>query len=354
MISILVYASRFRLGGVCQSEYDEVEQNVLYFNDLFPFNIIYPDDLKSDKDNDDNEIDIIRSSRGNVNTQGSNKLLKASHDKINKIFIMESFIMESDVNIIAWNYLNNGMLLNLIKNLYVPFGIPFDPKRYYKDGGCTRKLQRPRTEWLKYYNLCTDLIDFTDMALPPRNQRHQYLRFEGLQYTDADITDFEMRLGKIYSREDADGAQGCSRIGSSSYTSIRDSMLRLCHRLITYSIVGRSQAPEKVTMTDLFYLKGMDVSSVNIQGAMISGGQFVARLIDMAELVRLQICEELDDTWAWVASRPDRKQVVATGAAKAAEDASVVDEGAPAVPTPVWHLSRHHLWSDQPGLWHRG
>ncbi|GKB74504.1 hypothetical protein Tco_0935916 [Tanacetum coccineum] len=41
------------------SEYDEVEQNVLYFNDIFPFNIIYPDDLKSDKDNNDNEIDII-------------------------------------------------------------------------------------------------------------------------------------------------------------------------------------------------------------------------------------------------------------------------------------------------------
>ncbi|GJS50591.1 hypothetical protein Tco_0623953 [Tanacetum coccineum] len=43
------------------SEY-EVEQNILYFNDLFPFNIIYPDDLKSDKDNDDNEIDIMQSS----------------------------------------------------------------------------------------------------------------------------------------------------------------------------------------------------------------------------------------------------------------------------------------------------
>ncbi|GJW25097.1 hypothetical protein Tco_0038908, partial [Tanacetum coccineum] len=35
-------------------EYDEEEQNVLYFNDLFPFNIIQPDDLKSEKDNDDN------------------------------------------------------------------------------------------------------------------------------------------------------------------------------------------------------------------------------------------------------------------------------------------------------------
>ncbi|GKD64416.1 hypothetical protein Tco_1306524, partial [Tanacetum coccineum] len=85
------------------SKYDEEEQNVLYFNDLFPFNIIYPDDLKSDKDNDDNEIDIIQSSG--------------------------------------------------------------------------------------------------DMALPPRDQRHQYLRFEGLQYTNADITDFETRLGKIYKRE---------------------------------------------------------------------------------------------------------------------------------------------------------
>ncbi|GJV15316.1 hypothetical protein Tco_1360639 [Tanacetum coccineum] len=48
------------------SECDEEEQNIIYFNDLFPFNVIYPDDLKSDKDNDDNKIDIIQSSGGNV------------------------------------------------------------------------------------------------------------------------------------------------------------------------------------------------------------------------------------------------------------------------------------------------
>ncbi|GJU37483.1 hypothetical protein Tco_1185837 [Tanacetum coccineum] len=41
------------------SGYDEEEQIVLYFNDLFPFNIIRPDDLKSETDNDDNDIDII-------------------------------------------------------------------------------------------------------------------------------------------------------------------------------------------------------------------------------------------------------------------------------------------------------
>ncbi|GJU35627.1 hypothetical protein Tco_1183981 [Tanacetum coccineum] len=82
------------------SEYDEEEQNVLYFNDLFPFNIIHPNDLKSEKDNDDNEVDIIQSSKGNEITQGSNVLLEKSHDKINKTFKMGNFVMKLNVNIV--------------------------------------------------------------------------------------------------------------------------------------------------------------------------------------------------------------------------------------------------------------
>nr|GEX09223.1 hypothetical protein [Tanacetum cinerariifolium] len=141
------------------------------------------------------------------------------------------------------------------------------------------------------------------------------------------------------------------------------------------SIAGRSQTPEKVTVTDLFYLRGMDVGSVNIpyllarylrlfalgrkQGAVIFDGQFVARLakhfgllteerlqgltmivrdllvINMVELVRLQICMELDDTWAWVASGPERQLDATTGAPEAAEDAHVANEGALAVLAPV-------------------
>ncbi|GKE50525.1 hypothetical protein Tco_1481783, partial [Tanacetum coccineum] len=73
------------------SECDEEKQNVLCFNDLFSFNVIYPDDSKSDKDNDENKIDIKHSSEGNViNTDvgayahGSNKLLETSHDTSNK------------------------------------------------------------------------------------------------------------------------------------------------------------------------------------------------------------------------------------------------------------------------------
>ncbi|GJR51578.1 hypothetical protein Tco_1402099 [Tanacetum coccineum] len=102
------------------SKYDEEEQNVLYFNDLFPFNIIYPDDLKSDKDNDDDKIDIKQSLRGNViNTDdgayahGSNNLLEISHNTSNKFFKTANFIQELNVNIVAWNYHKNGMLINL-------------------------------------------------------------------------------------------------------------------------------------------------------------------------------------------------------------------------------------------------
>ncbi|GJZ88995.1 hypothetical protein Tco_0660777 [Tanacetum coccineum] len=211
-------------------------------------------------------------------------------------------------------------------------------------------LVNPRTTCLKIYKLCDVLVRFANMALPPRDKRHQYLRHEGSHYTDTDIADLEERLGRIYSREihrlgrakrrmswrqfivalglhtgeemeSPDFARYWSKsermipgkgdlrdywkdifadgdfLGPPpSYTLIRDPVLRLCHRMMTHSIAGRSQAPEMVSVTDLFYLRGLDVRSVNIpyllarylrriaagrkSGALISGGQFVARLAE--------------------------------------------------------------------------
>ncbi|GJU73386.1 hypothetical protein Tco_1264791 [Tanacetum coccineum] len=98
-----------------------------------------------------------------------------------------------------------------------------------------------------------------------------------------------------------------------SYIAIRDSILRLCHRLIACSIAGRSQAPEKVlTIIALALL-----------------------FINMAKLVRLQICEQLDDTWAWVAMGPERQPDVVAGAPRVAQDAPIIHEGGQADPTPI-------------------
>ncbi|GJY95558.1 hypothetical protein Tco_0511919 [Tanacetum coccineum] len=127
------------------SKCDKEEKNILYFNDLFPFIVIYPDDLKSDTDNDNDKIDIEQPSGDisviplpnviDVDTQGSNKLLETSHDTSNKFFKIETFIKNLNVNMMTCNHLSNRMsFIFLIKNLYVPFGIPFDPRLFYKDG----------------------------------------------------------------------------------------------------------------------------------------------------------------------------------------------------------------------------
>ncbi|GKE56145.1 hypothetical protein Tco_1495330, partial [Tanacetum coccineum] len=107
------------------SECHGEEQNIIYFNDLFHFNVIYPDDLKSDKDNDDDKIDIKQFLEDNViNTdvgayaQGSNKLLETSHDTISKILTAKIIIKELNDNIVTWNYLNKGMpFIFIIKNV---------------------------------------------------------------------------------------------------------------------------------------------------------------------------------------------------------------------------------------------
>ncbi|GKD67540.1 hypothetical protein Tco_1321630, partial [Tanacetum coccineum] len=94
-------------------------------------------------------------------------------------------------------------------------------------------------------------------------------------------------------------------------------------------------------------------------GARLSGGYFIGRLpyhfglvsddglrglsvvarelplIDMGELVKLNICMEIGDEWAWVAPGPERKQVVMSGSPEAAEDAPIINEGTQADLAPI-------------------
>ncbi|GJT97672.1 putative ribonuclease H-like domain-containing protein [Tanacetum coccineum] len=104
-----------------------------------------------------------------------NKNFETNHDDECKPSNRYNFIPIIDL-VSERSFYEGIPLIFIIKNLYVPFGIPFDPKQFYKDGVYTRILRRPR------------------------DQRHPYLKFEGLEYTDADILDFEERLGKIYER----------------------------------------------------------------------------------------------------------------------------------------------------------
>ncbi|GJS55309.1 hypothetical protein Tco_0628671 [Tanacetum coccineum] len=185
-------------------------------------------------------------------------------------------------------------------------------------------MDDPNITMEEYIRLLEEKARNHDMALPPREQRRRYLRREAWRRL-SDIREplvYELILeffteemetvgfGAYWvesARQIPDKGDlreywiGISSAGdflgtAPSYTSIRDPILRLCHMLIACNIAGRSQAPEKVTMTDLFYLRGMDVGSVNVpyllaryvrlfaagrkREALISGGQFVARLAE--------------------------------------------------------------------------
>ncbi|GKC03720.1 hypothetical protein Tco_0995330, partial [Tanacetum coccineum] len=271
---------------------------------------------------------------------------------------MGNFIMGLNVNIVTWNHFVNGMLFNLIKNLYVPFGISFDPKRYYKDGDCARMLRRPRA--IRHM-----------IPLPPRDQRHLWLRYQVVGYTKEIVHDFEQRLETIfgrqvnrvyildfkgltsdmrqdlaermrmvYTRDDGQELGGARRRsermipdkgdlsdywveissamdflrGAPSHTYIRDPVRRLCHRLISYNIFGRGQAHEKVTTIDLFYLRSMDRGAANIP-------YLLAQYLFGHAKGRKSGAREAAGA--------------ATGAPKAAEDAHAVDEVAQAGPVPV-------------------
>ncbi|GKC22754.1 hypothetical protein Tco_1024904 [Tanacetum coccineum] len=204
--------------------------------------------------------------------------------------------------------------------------------------------------------------------LPPRDQGHLWLRYQVVGYTE-EIVHILSRGLRRYSG------------GRFAYTEEMEE-----DRFEAYWLGSERVIPDKgdlseywarvkVTATDLFYLCSMDQGTANVSyllaqylfrhaegrksGARLFGGHFIGRLahnfglvsddglrglsivtrelllIDMGELVKLNICIEIGDDWAWVAPRPKRHPDVADGAPGAAEDAPAVDEGVEADPTPI-------------------
>nr|GEW22827.1 hypothetical protein [Tanacetum cinerariifolium] len=135
-----------------------------------------------------------------------------------------------------------------------------------------------------------------------------------------------------------------------SYIQIKDPLRRLCHRLIAHTIIGRGQAPEKVTRTDLYFLKSMDREAVNLTcllvhylfrhangrkwGTQMSGGHFIARLADYFRLLTKETPQGATVV-DWVSPGPERQQVATDGTLEDVEGAPIVDEVIQVVLTPV-------------------
>ncbi|GKC28571.1 hypothetical protein Tco_1035865 [Tanacetum coccineum] len=148
--------------------------------------------------------------------------------------------------------------------------------------------------------------------------------------------------------------------------TLQEPLRRLCHRLITFSINGRGQAPKKVTTTDLYYFRSMDEGTrVNIpyllalclfrfgkgrkQGARMSRGHFITRLGVYFRVITKEILKAL----TVVALGPERQQAGAVvGAAEV--DPKVAQEGVQGDPTPAEAASMPQAAALHLGLCRRG
>nr|GEY68309.1 hypothetical protein [Tanacetum cinerariifolium] len=98
------------------------------------------------------------------------------------------------------------------------------------------------------------------MALPPKDQRYQYLRFEGLQYTEGDIADYETRLAKIYMRE-------VHRVQVFDFGGLPDLM---AERLSSRMMIAHKDAQGHSVFTSrdwrrLFYIRGLLVHELILE-----------------------------------------------------------------------------------------
>ncbi|GJS76099.1 hypothetical protein Tco_0725980 [Tanacetum coccineum] len=277
------------------SEYDEEEQNVLYFNDLFPFNIIHPDDLKPKKDNDDKEIDIIQSSKVGVNR----------------------------VHILDFEGLTPDMRQDLAKRMRMV---------YTGDDGqdiIELRVERLLGSSNRYLLLSLGLHIAEEMAEDGFGA--YWLGSERLIPDKGDLSDYwvEVSSGRDFLR------------GAPSYTYIRDPVQSMDR--------GAANVPYLLAKYLFRHAEGRK------SGARLSGDHFIGRLahhfglvsddglrglsvmarelplIDMGELVKLNICMEIGDDWAWVAPGPERQQVATADAPEAVMDGPAVDEDGQAV-----------------------
>nr|GEW24047.1 hypothetical protein [Tanacetum cinerariifolium] len=209
-------------------ESDNEDYMVIFSKNSFSYKIISVNDLKTYSDDDNksrfDNLDYYNDFKNEFPAIVYNERLTSKSDPVIKPSESSQTNDEKDTALSKYDKKGMKMPLRLFKNLYEPFGIPFDPKRYYKDGAHTNIMVAKRQ--------------------------------------------FILALGLHTKQEMAH-----ARFGAYWYKSERDPVRRLCHRMISCTIFGRGQGPKKPS-TCSKHVKGRK------SRARLSMGDFIGRLAD--------------------------------------------------------------------------
>ncbi|GJY57737.1 hypothetical protein Tco_0457629 [Tanacetum coccineum] len=95
-----------------------------------------------------------------------------------------------------------------------------------------------------------------DMALPPREQRHRFLRYEGLEYTDSDIADFESSYRIVGELVEPGFELIDSKMGQNGTFLIRLGTPLIERMRIEKSMVSHGRLECKVEVLERVYVEG--------------------------------------------------------------------------------------------------
>ncbi|GJR83076.1 hypothetical protein Tco_0153861 [Tanacetum coccineum] len=348
------------------SEYDE--EIVLRFNDLF--NDIHPDDLKSEKDDDDNDIDMaplpaadqrhpwlryhIEEYTEGIRHSYEQRLETIWSRPVNRVHLLDF----------------EGLIAEMRQDLAVRLRMVYSGKgqQVFVSHAWRRLfgIRGPlgREFILEFLSTCR--MSDTVMDLDTANM----LCFQlGGVRTRMTWRQFILALGLHTELEMAEAGFGAYWAGSDRLIPTRGIL----------GIIGwRSRLTETSWAPPLlmFLFKTlMDRETINVphllaqylfrhtegrkNGARLSGGHFIGRLamhfglvsddglrglqvvtrelplIDLHKLGRLHICTRYGETWTWVAHRPERQQAAAAGADEADEAGQAAKEVAPEILAPA-------------------
>ncbi|GJR14993.1 hypothetical protein Tco_0797645 [Tanacetum coccineum] len=292
------------------SDSDDEDYTFICDKDSFSYKLNHVDNLKPEPVNDHVEIntelclenidikpmDSVVCISSDTTPVESDEQLEANQDEISELSETNNFFLI--IRMISRISFNEGKpLILVIENIYVPFGILFDPKQFYKDGVYTKRLWRPRQVNRVH------ILDFAGLEEKMRQALTDRLRMVHTRVKDQVLftSDAWRRLFEIQGPLD------------------HEFMLEF---FSTCRIDDTKMGLDTADTLCFQYAEGRK------RGARLSGGHFVGRVI---EHFRLHICERLGDTWVWVAPGPERQQVAAARALEDVKGAHAKVEGNQAI-----------------------